>query len=217
VATARRGRPGYPKPAGGWVSGGGTRTNRSARSGPPPSPQTRGDRLRAWASCEAEPRSPRGGRRRCRGSAPDPAPCPAPRASGAGLLQQDARSCAGAQRNSLYSQPRESSCVRGCRERSLAGYGSSPSPPPSTPLLPGLGEDPAPKTPGPHAGTGPALRSICGREFTLRYALRSRPFPALAGPGQPPRQVAPLPARLARPCRHRQAPEPAHCSADGPR
>ena len=60
-----------------------------------------------------------GGRRCCRGPAPDPARCLPLGHLVAGLLQQHARVEARSKGNFLCSQPRASSCREGCRERRL--------------------------------------------------------------------------------------------------
>lgn len=107
-----------------------------------------------------EPRVTVGGRRRRRGSAPDPAHHPACRGSGAGLLQEDARFSAGLWGNSLHAQPRASSCFWGAAARAqLAGVWVLTSPPPSTPLARAR-RGPRSRRPGPARRTCPGAKSF---------------------------------------------------------
>ena len=90
--------------------------------------------LGAFAISGAEPRVTVGGRRRCRGSAPDPARYPGT----PGILSRASLRGCPVQRRIIRKFPTFSAesivLPGGLRVLADGGYGSSPSPPPSTPL-----------------------------------------------------------------------------------
>ena len=112
---------------------------------------------RACAAGGTEPRVAVGGRRRGRGSAPDPARHPACRESEPGFSERMPGSAQVYRKFPIFSAESIVLLVGGAASAQLTGgYGSSPALPPAPPL-PGLGEDPAPEDLSPRTEPARAL------------------------------------------------------------